>query len=229
MLPAIQALPHLAIGPQLSSLSTGAVYLVLFGFVLLESGLPIGLVLPGDSLLFGAGLLAAVPGSGLSLPLLVALSTAGGIIGEAIGYETGRRAGRPWLLRHQGRRLNAERLERAERFTASYGWATLVVARFVPWLRSFAAPLAGVTRMRYASFTAANVVGAAVWSTGIIVLGYYAYQVSWLRWAAVVITGLAIAAALVLSVLQWVRHRAAKRAGNAGDAPDDTPEQEPRE
>lgn len=215
-------LTQLAIGPQLSSLSTGAVYLVLFGFVLLESGLPVGLVLPGDSLLFGAGLLAAVPDSGLSLAALVALSTVGGIIGEVIGYETGRRAGRPWLLRHEGRHMNAERLDRAEHFTANYGFLTLVVARFLPWVRSFVAPLAGITRMRYASFMAANVFGAVVWSVSIIVLGYYAYRVHWLRWAAFVITLVAIAAALALSVRQYVRHRAARReAAKAGaDKPD---------
>jgi membrane-associated protein len=231
-------LGHSAIGPELSTLSTGAIYLVLFGFVLLESGLPIGLVLPGDSLLFGAGLLAAVPNSGLSLAVLVTLSAIGGILGEAIGYEVGRRAGRPWLLRHQGRHMNVERLDRAERFTASYGWFALVVARFLPWLRSFAAPLAGVTRMRYATFTSANVIGAVVWSTSITVLGYYAYQVHWLRWAAFAITVAAIAAAIAVSLVQFVRHRMAKRRGdgderdaaaNAADASDDPNQRKPSE
>jgi membrane-associated protein len=217
-------------GVNLGDFSAGAAYAIVFVFVLVESGVPAGLLLPGDSLLFGAGLLAAAPGSSLSIPLLVALTCVAGVLGDAAGYELGRRAGRPWLLRRQGR-LNASHVARAEVFTARYGWLALVAARFIPWVRSFVPMLAGIGRMRYAVFTVANLIGALAWGTSITLLGYYAYHVPWLRNVATVLTVIVLSAALVMTTAQLVRSRRQRPDGSTptpAPATDDAdPEPEP--
>jgi membrane-associated protein len=171
-----------------------------------ESGLVIGFLLPGDSILFAAGLLAAQPGSSLSLPLLAAGSFACAAAGNAVGYWTGRRFGRPWLLARAGRA--ARHVERAERFYARYGWLAVVGARFIPWARTFTPVAAGVARMSRPRFAAATVVGAALWGAGLVVLGYLANNVPWLAHLAFAAAAVAVAASVVVPLLGWAgRHR----------------------
>src|SRR5918912_3193549 len=106
------------------------------------------------------------------MPLLAAGSFACAAAGNLLGYWTGRRFGRPWLLRRAG---SAHRhVEWAERFYARYGWLAVVVARFVPWARTFTPVAAGVAGMSYPRFVSATVVGAGIWGAGLVVLGYAA-------------------------------------------------------
>jgi len=190
---------------DLRTLSAGAVYLVLFGLVFLESGVLIGFWLPGDTVLFTAGLLAATPGTGLSVGWLAAGSFAAAVAGDAAGYWTGRRFGRPWLLRRAGR--TAAQVERAERFYGRFGWTALVVARFIPWVRTFTPIIAGVARMPYSRFTSANLVGAACWAAGLVTLGYVGASVTAVRWAAYAVAGVAVTASLLAPVAAWARAR----------------------
>jgi membrane-associated protein len=193
---------------DLQGLSATAVYITLFSLVFVESGLLVGFLLPGDSVLFAAGLLAAEPGSGLSLPLLAAGAFVAAVAGDATGYWTGRRFGRPWLLRRASRA--ARHVERAERFYDRYGWWAVVVARFIPWVRTFTPILAGIARMPYPRFASANLVGAGAWGSGLVALGYVASSVPAVKWAAYAVAGTAILASIVVPLVGWVRARASE-------------------
>lgn len=196
--------------PDLESLTAAAVFAVVCALVFIECGLFVGFLLPGDSVLFAAGLIAAQPGSGLSMPLLAGSVAACAIAGEAVGYAIGRRAGRPLIERRAGRFVNRSNLEQAERFYARYGALALVVARFIPWVRTLAPLLAGAARMPLPAFWVANVVGALVWGAGLIALGYYAAELPALKHASIAIAGAFIAASFMEAARRW--HGARRQA-----------------
>jgi membrane-associated protein len=204
---------------DLAALTAGAVYVVVLGLVFVESGLLVGFFLPGDSVLFTAGLLAAEPRSGLRVDLLAAGVFAAATAGDATGYWTGRHFGRPWLLRRAGRA--AAHVGRAERFYRHYGWWAVVVARFIPWVRTFTPIVAGVARMSYLRFLSANLVGAAGWGGGLVLLGYLGHSVRWVRWAAYAVAGIAIALSLLLPLAGWwrARHRRPRVAASGISEP----------
>lgn len=135
-------------------------YLLLFLIVFAETGLVVTPFLPGDSLLFGAGALAA--SGALSLPLLLGLLAAAAILGDAVNYRVGAAVGTR-VFRPDARILKTAHLERTAAFYARYGGKTLVVARFVPLVRTFAPFVAGASRMDYGRFTRFNVAGALLW------------------------------------------------------------------
>jgi membrane-associated protein len=174
--------------------------------IFVESGLVVGFLLPGDSILFTAGLLAAEPGSSLSLPLLTAGAFVCAATGNVVGYWTGHRFGRPWLLARTGRA--ARHVERAERFYARYGWLAVVVARFIPWARTFTPIAAGVARMSVPRFASATLVGAGIWGAGLVALGYLAQDVPWLAHLAFAIAVAAVAASVVVPLAGWALRRA---------------------
>lgn len=181
--------------PDFAAMTAGGVYLVLFVLVFIESGLLVGFFLPGDTVLFAAGLLAAREGSGLSLPVLAIGTAIAAVAGDAVGYWTGRRFGRPWVERRAGRA--ARHLPRAEAFYEKWGVSAVVIARFIPWVRTFTPIVAGMAQMPYPRFLAANVVGALLWGSGLIVLGYVANSVPWVRYAAYSVAALSIVASVV--------------------------------
>jgi len=196
---------------DLASMTSVSVYLVVFTLVFVESGLLVGFFLPGDSVLFAAGLLTAEPDSGLSLPLMAVGVAVAAVAGDAVGYWTGRRFGRPWLLTKAGR--SARHVHRAEGFYQRWGPLAVVVARFIPWIRTFTPIVAGVARMPYPRFLAANVTGALIWGAGLVLLGRVAHEHPAVKWAAYAVAGLAILASVLLPVLGWARNRAGRRTG----------------
>lgn len=134
--------------------------------------------------------------------------TVAAVTGDAVGYATGRRLGRPWVQRRVARgRLGAAHLARAERFYARWGAWAVVIARWIPWVRTFTPILAGVSRMPYRRFLAANVIGALTWGAGLVVLGHVAASVPAVRTAAYVVAGTAVAASLVVPAAAWARRR----------------------
>jgi membrane-associated protein len=191
---------------DLTSMSAGGVYVVVFALVFVESGLLVGFFLPGDSVLFAAGLLSAEEGSGISLPLMAAGVAVAAVAGDAVGYWTGRRFGRPWLLERAGRA--ARHVERAESFYERWGSLAVIVARFIPWVRTFTPIVAGVARMPYPRFLAANVTGALIWGSGLVLLGRLASHSPAVKWVAYGIAALAILLSLLLPLLQWKRAQA---------------------
>nr|WP_196791274.1 DedA family protein [Motilibacter aurantiacus] len=205
--------------PELGGLGAAAVYLIVFGFVFVESGLLIGFLLPGDSLLFGAGLVSGDPGSGVSMPVLAIGVAVAAVTGDAVGYATGYRLGRPWLDKKVAKgRLDAKHLERAEQFYARYGALAVIIARWIPWVRTFTPILAGASRMPYPRFLAANVVGALTWGSGLVLLGYVASSVPWVRDAAIAVGAFFVAASVVVAVVAGVRSRRGKRRRPGAEA-----------
>ncbi|CAN5902196.1 hypothetical protein BH20ACT6_BH20ACT6_10690 [soil metagenome] len=144
--------------------------------VFAESGLLIGFFLPGDSLLFTAGLLVA---DGRYLPPLyvtIPLIGVAAFIGDQVGYLIGRRAGPAIFKRPDSRLFNPAHVERAHGFFERYGARTVVIARFVPIVRTFVPTMAGASRMHYRTFAIYNLVGALLWGVGVTMLGYWLGQ-----------------------------------------------------
>jgi membrane-associated protein len=182
--------------PDLGALTAVAVYAVVWGFLFAECGLLLGFLLPGDTILFGAGLLAASPTSDVSIVVLVAGAFVAAVAGNEVGYLTGRRYGRAWMERRESGRA-AQQLRRTERFYERYGWLSVVMARWIPWVRTFTPVVAGTAAMRRRSFTSANVVGALSWAVALPLVGYAAYQYPVVRTVAFAIAGIAILVSLV--------------------------------
>lgn len=145
-------------------------YLLLFLIIFCETGLVVTPILPGDSLLFAAGAIAALPNASLNPHLLVLLLTIGAVLGDAVNYQIGRYIGPAVFRRESGRFLKKAHLERTQEFYERYGGKTIIIARFVPIVRTFAPFLAGVGQMNYSKFAVYNVTGAIAW----VVVGIYA-------------------------------------------------------
>ncbi len=146
-------------------------YLGLFGIVFAETGLLVGFFLPGDSLLFTAGILAAQ--GYLDISLLLIVLTGAAIIGDSTGYAIGKKFGPKIFAKENSVLFNKKHLERAEKFFDKHGSKTIIIARFVPIVRTFVPTLAGVGKMSYAKFLTYNIVGALVWVFSVTMLGYY--------------------------------------------------------
>lgn len=139
--------------------------------VFAESGLLIGFFLPGDSLLFTAGILAS-QGYFPIIPL-TALIVAAAIAGDSVGYSFGRRVGRRLFAREESRFFHRRNLERAEAFYERHGKLTIILARFMPVVRTFAPIVAGIGNMRYRTFLTYNIIGGVLWGMGLTLLGYF--------------------------------------------------------
>jgi len=143
----------------------------IFAIILAESGLPIGFFLPGASLLFTAGLLASV---GVFNPwVLVPLVTIAAILGDNAGYWFGNKVGIKLFTRPDSRFFHQEHLRRAQHFYERHGTKTIIVARFIPIIRTFAPIVAGIATMHYRTFIICNVIGALGWATGVTTLAYF--------------------------------------------------------
>ncbi len=146
-------------------------YLGLFGIVFAETGLLIGFFLPGDSLLFTAGFLASQDYFNIWLLTLVCFVAA--VTGDAVGYAFGRRVGRGLFQRPESRLFRPQHLLRAEAFFERHGGKAVVLARFLPVVRTFVPIIAGVGAMRYPRFALFNVIGGVLWAIGLPWAGYF--------------------------------------------------------
>ena len=147
-------------------------YVVLFLIVFCETGLVVTPFLPGDSLLFAVGALIAMPESPLSLPLMFGTLFVAAVLGDAVNYAIGNRVGPRVFTSETSWLLNKEHLVRTQRFYEKYGGKTIILARFMPIVRTFAPFVAGIGTMNYSSFAVFNVVGAFLWVTSFLVGGY---------------------------------------------------------
>lgn len=184
-------------------------YAILFAVIFCETGLVVTPFLPGDSLLFVAGAFAAL--GSLRIEVLIVLLAAAAILGDAVNYAAGRFFG-PRAFRSQSRFLKREYLERTHLFFERYGKKAIVLARFVPVIRTFAPFVAGIGGMRYGQFAAYNVIGGILWVIPFTVGGYLFGNAPLVR----EYFGLVIVAIILLSLvpiaLEWWKHRRRKRA-----------------
>jgi membrane-associated protein len=150
------------------------IYAILFLVIFAETGFVVTPFLPGDSLLFALGALAAVDTSGtLSAPMLAALLTVAAILGNTLNYAIGKTLGRS-VFEGRYRLVNMKYLAQTERYFERHGEATIVLSRFAPVIRTFAPFIAGIGRMNYARFQLWNVLGALLWVNLLLWPGYFA-------------------------------------------------------
>lgn len=170
------------------------VYALLFLVIFVETGLVIMPFLPGDSLLFVVGAMAGA--DLLSLPLVLALLTAAAILGDQCNFLIGRRFGERWLQANT-RWFNRQAYDQAHVFYERYGSITIVLARFMPFIRTFAPFVAGVAHMDRLRFSLFNILGAVIWVCGIGMAGYLFGHIGWVKahldkviWALILVPGL---------------------------------------
>jgi membrane-associated protein len=149
-----------------------SLYLVLFAIVFCETGLVVTPFLPGDSLLFAIGALAAIDGSPLSLPVVIGLLFIAAVIGDAVNYSIGLRIGAKAFKSEKSWLFNKKHLVRTQAFYDRHGGKTIILARFIPIVRTFAPFVAGMGKMQYRRFFVFNVVGAGAWVLIFTLLGY---------------------------------------------------------
>ena len=190
---------------QLSSLAPFIFYVVIGAIVFIETGLLFGFFLPGDSILFSAGLVAAAHGN-INIVVLVTVILAAAFFGDQVGFVIGRVVGRPYLDKHQSPRMR-RMIANSERFYERTGWWAVVAARFFPWIRTFVPPIAGASKMNYYKFLSANAVGAVLWGAGITLAGYYAASLPWVRTFSYAIAAFFITASIVSGIVNYLRHR----------------------
>lgn len=156
---------------DLKELIQSAGYLGIFAIVFAESGLLVGMFLPGDSLLFTAGFLASQ--NILSLPILLVITFVAALTGDSVGYSTGKRYGHRIFKKQDSIFFNQDYIVKAEKFYETHGGKAIILARFIPIVRTIAPILAGVGKMSYRKFFFFNVIGAFLWVVGLTALGYF--------------------------------------------------------
>jgi membrane-associated protein len=148
-------------------------YVLLFAIIFCETGLVVTPFLPGDSLLFAVGAVAALDGSGLNIVLLAVLLIAAGVLGDAVNYAIGHWLGPKVFHYENSWLLNKKHLLRAHRFYERHGGKTIVLARFIPIIRTFAPFVAGIGAMQYRRFAFFNLIGAVAWVLIFLLAGYF--------------------------------------------------------
>lgn len=173
------------------------VYALLFLIVFVETGLVVMPFLPGDSLLFVVGALAGA--EMLSYPVACSVLLAAAILGDQTNYTIGRYFGPKVFQWEQSRFFNKVAFDKAHAFYETYGGITIIIARFMPFIRTFAPFVGGVAAMSRAKFTAYNVVGAFIWVLGICTAGYFLGGLPWVKanldkiiWALIIVPGLLV-------------------------------------
>lgn len=156
---------------DLTSLIETIGYIGVFLIVFIESGLLIGFFLPGDSLLFTAGFLASQ--NFLNIHILALGCFIAAVLGDSVGYYIGHKFGRKLYERKNSKLFQKDHLIKAEEFYKKHGGKTIILARFMPFIRTFAPVVAGISKMEYSSFLTYNIVGGLLWAVGLTYAGYF--------------------------------------------------------
>lgn len=191
------------------------VYVILFLVIFAETGLVIMPLLPGDSLLFVAGMLVTV--GGLNLWLLIGLLIVAAILGDTVNYHIGKFIGPKVFVEGAPtniftKLLKIEHLEKAQAFYEKHGGKTIIMARFLPIVRTFAPFVAGISNMNYSRFIAYNVVGGIVWVTGLTLAGYYLGEFDIIRNNFEKVIFAIIILSILPIIIEYFRNKKAKAA-----------------
>lgn len=203
----------LALGPSfldpehiLASLGPWALWGAL-AIIFAECGLLIGFFLPGDSLLFITGMFTSQGFIHVNLALVCLLLTVAAIVGNLVGYAIGYRAGPAIFNREDSRLFKASHVARTQAFFEKHGAKAIVLARFVPIVRTFITVVAGVGRMPFRSYAIFSTAGAVLWATGVTVLGYFLGQVAFIRDNVEVILIVVVLVSVTPIAIEALRHR----------------------
>ena len=185
------------------------IYGILFVIVFAETGFVVTPFLPGDSLLFVAGALAAIGEGGMDILVLMGVLTVAAVLGNTLNYQIGRFLGPKVFHWENSRFFNKDALIKTHAFYEKHGGKTLVISRFLPLFRTFAPFVAGIGSMTYARFTLFNLVGALAWVVSLCLAGYWLGNLPWVRAnLSLIIVGI-IAFTLVPVGIGWLKSRSA--------------------
>jgi membrane-associated protein len=212
---------NLALGPSwldpdhlINTYGLWGVLLIVFA----ESGLLIGFFLPGDSLLFTTGLLVATGTLHQPLALVAALIAMAAVAGQQVGYLFGRKVGPSLFRRPESRLFKMENIEKAHAFFEHHGPKAIVMACFVPIVRTFTPIVAGVSRMNYRTFVTFNLIGGTLWGAGVTLLGYWLGQIEFVHKNIEAMLVLVVLLSVVPIGIEYLRSRGkAKKAAAAGE------------
>lgn len=183
------------------------IYGILFVIVFAETGFVVTPFLPGDSLLFVAGALAALGEGGMDLGVLIGVLTAAAVLGNSVNYQIGRMLGPKVFHWENSRLFNKAALQKTHAFYELHGGKTLVISRFLPLFRTFAPFVAGIGAMSWGRFTLFNLIGALAWVVSLCTAGYWLGNLPWVRQnLSLLIVGIIVVSLLPLAI-GYVKHR----------------------
>jgi membrane-associated protein len=194
-----------SIDSQFADIGPLLLYLIVGTIIFFESAVLFGLFLPGSSILFSAGLVAATEDN-VDISALLTLIFIAAFFGNQVGFVLGRTFGRSYLNKRKSPKLQKVILK-CERFYEKSGWWSVVAARFIPWVRTLVPPIAGASKMPYYEFLAANVVGALAWGVGITLAGYYTASIPGVKTFTYAIAGFFILGSIVSAIVDYFRRR----------------------
>ncbi|WP_300332102.1 DedA family protein [Accumulibacter sp.] len=183
------------------------IYVILFAIIFSETGFVVTPFLPGDSLIFVAGALAAL--GGMDIGILLAVLSAAAILGNMVNYQIGRFLGPKVFHWEQSRFFNKAALDKTHAFYEKHGGKTLVISRFLPLFRTFAPFVAGIGAMGYARFTFFNLIGALAWVGSLTLAGYWFGNLPWIQQNLTLVIVAIIVISLLPVVYGWWQHRQA--------------------
>jgi membrane-associated protein len=184
-------------------------YVALFGIIFAETGLVVTPFLPGDSLLFAAGALAG--GDLLNIWIIIPLLLAAAILGDTANYWIGHKSGEAVFTRKNSKIFKPAYLKKTHDFYERYGGKTIIIARFIPIVRTFAPFVAGVGRMRYRDFLVYNVLGACLWVIGITLVGYMFGNMPVVKHNFELVIISIIAVSLLPAAVEFIKHKRINR------------------
>jgi len=185
------------------------IYGILFVIIFSETGFVVTPFLPGDSLLFVAGALAAIGEGGMDIVTLIGVLTLAAVLGNTVNYHVGRFLGPKVFHWENSRFFNRDALVKTHAFYEKHGGKTLVISRFLPLFRTFAPFVAGIGAMSYAKFTMFNLIGALAWVWSLCLAGYWLGNMPWVKANLTLIIVGIIIVSLVPVAVGWLKHRAA--------------------
>ena len=183
------------------------VYLVLFAIIFCETGLVVTPFLPGDSLLFAVGAICASDNSSLQLSVMIPLLIVAAVLGDAVNYWIGYKIGPKVFRSESSFLLNKKHLDKAQAFYEKYGAKTIIIARFVPIVRTFAPFVAGIGKMHFGRFWLYNIVGGITWVTVFLVAGYWFGNIEIVKKNFFLVTIGIIAVSVIPIGLEWLKAR----------------------
>ena len=191
-------------------------YAILFVIIFCETGLVVTPFLPGDSLLFAAGSLASMPGSSLDPHLLFVLFFSAAVLGDTVNYQIGHNLGPKVFSYEKSRLFNPEHLVTTNHFFHKYGGKTIIIARFIPIIRTFAPFVAGIGAMRYSRFILFNLAGAALWVGLFSYSGYFFGQLPFVQQNFKFLILAIIAISFMPPVIEYLKHLIGRKQDTPG-------------
>jgi membrane-associated protein len=187
------------------------IYAILFLIVFCETGLVVTPFLPGDSLLFVAGALAALPSNDLNIWLLILIVACAAIIGDTVNFEIGKFFGEKLFSNPDSKIFKQSYLEKTHRFYEKHGGKTIILARFVPIVRTFAPFVAGMGRMSYKYFISYNVTGGICWVSIFLLLGYFVGNIPWIQKNISLLVIVIVVISILPAVFEVIREKMKKK------------------